>query len=76
MAVAIETEPVFAPCTPVELFPDNYLIDNGVQWDVHPDGERFLMVKLSEDSSEADAHREVVLVQNWVEELKRLVPVK
>ena len=42
-------------------------------YDVSPNGERFLMIKESatmEESSQPD----VVMVENWFEELKRLVP--
>jgi hypothetical protein len=41
-------------------------------YDVSPDGQRFLMVKL--DESKSTAITEMILVQNWFEELKRLVP--
>ena len=37
------------------------------RYDVTPDGERFLMVENSDDFR-------IVIVQNWIEELKRLVP--
>ena len=40
----------------------------GRNYDVSPDGERFLMIKESDDNAE------LILVQNWVDELKRLVP--
>jgi hypothetical protein len=41
-------------------------------WDVSPDGQRFLMVKL-EDVKPTPV-TEMVLVVNWVEDLKRLAP--
>jgi Tol biopolymer transport system component len=41
-------------------------------YDVSPDGERFLMVL----ENEAPETMEVVVVLNWDEELKRLVPVE
>jgi hypothetical protein len=41
-------------------------------WDISPDGERFLMVKLEERKSQPVT--ELVLVQNWFEELRRLAP--
>ena len=44
---------------------------NGLNYDVAPDGRRFVMI----DESEAEpAPTQLVLVQNWAEELKRLVP--
>ena len=43
-------------------------------WDISPDGKRFLMVKL--DDRKPQPVNEIILVQNWTEELKRLVPAK
>ena len=70
MRVPIQTEPVFQPG------PSEVLIDgpySGLRdYDVAPDG-RFLMVKLNQ--AEIGSPARLVLVQNWFEELKRLVPV-
>jgi hypothetical protein len=41
-------------------------------YDVSRDGQRFLMIK----NPGAAASPQIILVQNWTEELKRLVPVK
>jgi len=43
-------------------------------WDISPDGLRFLAVK--QDKSKLQPITEMILVQNWFEELKRLVPTK
>ena len=43
-------------------------------WDISPDGQRFLMVKFNERKPQPVT--ELILVQNWFEELKRLVPTK
>ena len=46
-------------------------INVGRQYDVSVDGRRFLMLK------ESDSQKDVpnlIVVQNWFEELKRLVP--
>ena len=40
-------------------------------YDVAPDGDRFLMIK--PESTNGDASQ-IVLVQNWTDELQRLVP--
>ena len=45
----------------------------GRTYDVHSNGERFLMLKEGAAGDEASP-AEIVLVQNWFEELKRLVP--
>lgn len=82
MAVPVLTEPAFDVGTPEELFalPDGFAtfesnvstwtVSHVRDYDVAPDGQRLVMVKerISDDSDE------VVLVQNWTEELKRLVP--
>jgi Tol biopolymer transport system component len=41
-------------------------------WDISPDGERFLMVKRGETKPQPVT--EMVLVQNWFAELRRLAP--
>ncbi len=41
-------------------------------YDIHPDGDRFLMIKRAETSE--GLGNQVILVQTWFEELKRLVP--
>ena len=43
-------------------------------FDVSPDGERFLMIK--QTANAGDVRRSIVVVQNWTEELKRLVPTR
>lgn len=44
---------------------------SGLNYDVAPDGRRFVMI----DESEAEpAPTQLVLVQNWAAELERLVP--
>ena len=44
----------------------------GAGYDILPDGKRFVMVR----GADPQGAREIVLVQNWFEELKRLVPSK
>lgn len=39
-------------------------------YDLHPDGQRFLMIKQRDAGTEADDRIELVLVQNWFDELK------
>ena len=43
-------------------------------YDVSPDGQRFLMLKQVASPDQSAAPARIVVVQNWVEELKRLVP--
>ena len=42
-------------------------------YDVSPDG-RFAMITSGDTRSDTDASPKVILVQNWFEELRRLVP--
>ena len=44
-------------------------------YDLAPDG-RFLMIRRNQDDTGGGTSPEIVVVQNWFEELKRLVPVK
>jgi len=70
MAVAITTAPAFTQGKPELLFEGRYgSLGARADYDVTPDGERFLMIK---DSYQQVTQINVVL--NWFEELKRLVP--
>jgi Tol biopolymer transport system component len=72
MVVPIESEPTFSPGNPQVLFEGNY-----TEYDLAPDGERFIMVKPAEDSEEALPQfgaTEIIIVQNWTEKFKSLVP--
>jgi serine/threonine-protein kinase len=74
MSVAISTQPSFAAGNPRQLFKGDYQMNaTGIpEYDISPDGERFLMVKPVEQQQAAPTQINVVL--NWTEELKRLVP--
>ncbi len=74
MSVAIETTPIFSHRTPVELFAGDYTAQNTfINYDIHPDGDRFLMVALGEtEITSSTAQINVVL--NWSEEVKERVP--
>ena len=74
MAVPVRTEPAFEAGSPEVLFTGSYAFQIGRDYDISPDGQRFLMIKLAE-TTEGRERSHVVLVQNWFEELKRLVPV-
>jgi Tol biopolymer transport system component len=72
MVVSISTEPEFTPGTPQVLFEGPYNNVPGISYDVAPDG-RFLVLQPEYDDSEV---RELHVVTNWFEELKRLVPLQ
>jgi serine/threonine-protein kinase len=48
---------------------------NGRMYDVSGDGQRFLMMKAVEDTEQAAPPPQIIVVQDWFEELKRLAPV-
>jgi len=78
MAVDISTQPGFAAGKPRQLFVGPYLKNAAgyarPNYDVSLDGQRFLMVKPIEQEQVAPA--QIIVVLNWTEELKRLVPVE
>ena len=47
----------------------------GINLDISPDGQRFLVARAAEGDDEADAPR-VVVVLNWIEELKRVLEIQ
>jgi Tol biopolymer transport system component/predicted Ser/Thr protein kinase len=74
MAVDITTQPGFAAGKPRMLFEGQYVPTPATtpNYDVGPDGQRFLMIKSSESAEGAPTQINVVL--NWFEELKQKVP--
>ena len=75
VAVPVQMEPSFTPATPEVLFEGTYYTGPGRSYDVSPDGQRFLMIKEGGEAEDTSAPPSLILVQNWHEELKRLVPV-
>jgi serine/threonine-protein kinase len=74
MAVDIVTDPDFIPGKPQLMFEGSYIPHfYGRNFDVEPDGNRFVMVKAVEQES---VLTQINVVLNWFEELKRLVPAK
>jgi eukaryotic-like serine/threonine-protein kinase len=74
MAVEIATQPSFSAGKPRMLFEGRYVLGQAIttNYDVSPDGQRFLMVKPAEQEQAPPTQINVVL--NWFEELKRRVP--
>jgi Tol biopolymer transport system component len=74
MAVELTTQPSFSPGKPKMLFEAPYVPTPATfpNYDVSPDGQRFLMLKPSESAEAAPTQINVVL--NWFEELKQKVP--
>jgi eukaryotic-like serine/threonine-protein kinase len=76
MTVPVEPGASFKAGTPQMVFEGPYpSVNNGLIYDVSPDGRRFLMIKTSESSAGASSPPQLVVVLNWLEELKQHVPV-
>jgi hypothetical protein len=75
MAVDVATQPAFSVGKPRMLFQGPYVRTTGTGpfYDVSPDGQRFMMIKPGE-STASSSLTQIVVVQNWFQELKRLVP--
>ncbi len=75
MAVEVTTQPGFSAGKPRLLFERHYLPTPATfpNFDVAPDGQRFLMLKPSEQEQAAT---QINVVLNWFEELKRRVPAE
>jgi hypothetical protein len=61
--------------SPAKVFAGSYATGapvSGRNYDVSSDGKRLLMIK----EAASQAASQIVVVQNWQEELKRLVPTK
>jgi len=81
MHVEVERSPTWTAVAPVQLLDGRYLVGTGNAfpgrtYDVSPDGRRFLMIKPGGGTDSTAAPTSLVVVQNWVEELKRLVPTR
>jgi hypothetical protein len=74
--VDVRTDDGFATSKPRLLFEKSgYIHAAPIRgYDLSPDGLRFLMVKL--EQRKPTPVTEMILVQNWFEELKRLVPTE
>ena len=79
MAVEYAGDPTFTPSRPRRLFALPSRVGVGGilrQWDISPDGRRFLMVKDEEGSAgPRESLSELVYVGNWFRELAERVPL-
>ena len=75
MSTAVTTTPEFATGTPQKLF-QGLFVTSGLSrsYNVSPDGRRFIMVQPREQAPLPVS--QIVVVQNWIEELRRLAPAK
>jgi Tol biopolymer transport system component len=76
MSVSVEATPAFRAGTPEKLFESVDLRSAwGRSYDVASDGRRFLMA-LDKERAKNPPPAQLIFVQHWFEELKRLVPAK
>jgi hypothetical protein len=76
--VGVELGQTWAATPPTKLLNEGYFTvpggNPGRTYDISSDGQRFLMIKPGGGSDQTAAPTNIVVVQNWFEELKRLVP--
>jgi eukaryotic-like serine/threonine-protein kinase len=73
MVVPVTLRPAFTVGAPRQLFEGRFGATSGIRsYDVTADGRRFLMVQQKERTPVAAS--EMILVQNWLEEVKARVP--
>ncbi len=79
MVAQIETEPTFSARTPEGLFSlSGYRPSGGGrQFDLAPDGDRFIFRKpgTAAQTSDDEPFNDLIFVENWFEELRQRVPV-
>ena len=77
MRVGVARGPTWAATAPTKLFEGRYgaaAFHSGRTYDVSADGRRFLMIKGTAGDDPNGTPASMVVVLNWTEELKRLVP--
>lgn len=63
------------PGTPEVYLEIAYPETGSRRWDIAPDGTRFPMIRQGALNADSGRAPRIVVVQNWTEELRRLVPV-
>ena len=77
MRVVVEPGNSFRFGSPETVLDGRYFLPGGTNsrtFDISRDGQRFLMIKPVAGSASENATNALVVVQNWFEELKRIVP--
>ncbi|MDO8678478.1 MAG: protein kinase [Acidobacteriota bacterium] len=79
MRLGVERAASWSATTPAPLIKDGYVTSpggtDGRTYDITRDGQRFLVIKQG-GAGQNVVPPSLIVVQNWVEELKRLVPLK
>jgi len=71
-AVDVTATDVFSKGNPEKVFEGNYFLPFERRFDIHPDGDRFIMIQAPEAGPQ---EQKIFVIQNFDQELKRLVPV-
>ncbi len=76
MGVTVRTTPAFSASNPHRIFglDARYYTGPGRSYDVSSDGQRFLFIRTTVPNDQAAASTNMVVVLNWFDELKRLLP--
>ena len=77
--VTVAARTSFNTGRPTRLIERRYFAETafiGRTYDVSADGQRFLMIKPGGTAGEGQARSNIIVVQGWFEELKRVVPAK
>src|SRR5215471_17204355 len=73
MSARVQTSPDFAAQKPEVMFEGNFVNVLGIEYDVAPDGNHFIMIQADEPKSPPT---ELNVIVNWLEELKRQIPAR
>ena len=71
-SVDVTATDMFSKGNPKKIFEGNYFLPAGRRFDIHPDGDRFIMLQEWAGNQRA---QKIFVIRNFDEELKRLVPV-
>jgi hypothetical protein len=75
MRVPVELDPTFQPGNPQAIWDHQYFFTelHNTVYDIHPDGDRFLMIKELAEGAVIEKD-DVIVVENFFEKLKRIAP--
>jgi len=80
MRVGVDRAPTWAATPPTQVVKEGYVTMpgslSGRSYDIAQDGQRFLLIKEAGGADQTAAPATLVVVQHWLDELKRLVPTR
>ena len=79
MRVAVAQAPSWLATKPTLVVKEGYFTipgNPGRTYDISPDGQQFLMIKQGGRADDTATPLQIIVVQHWVEELKRLVQTR